>query len=132
MDLRIDEVIQSMDIELGTEPFSGRKWIPWVPPREGVLQYRTTRYINYVGSKDASIKLNRKAEVIFSPADLGLSAAAQVTPQCPSFVSLACHPCETNPPTCRAVKFQPLPPTIAPIPSGFDISLLRHRPPYFF
>jgi hypothetical protein len=80
MDLRIDQVLKALDGEHSLPSIQERSWIPWLPPREGVLRFRSTQYINFHGSDRLDTKLNRKVEVLFKASELGLSAAAQVRP----------------------------------------------------
>ena len=79
MDLRTDQVLKALEGELSVPAPQERSWIPWLPPRDGVLRFRSTQFINFHGRDKANKKLNRKVEVLFKPADLGLSAAAQVS-----------------------------------------------------
>ncbi len=81
MDLRIDQVLKALDNELSMPAIQERSWIPWIPPRDGVLRFRATQYINFHGSDRVNTKVNRKVEVLFKPSELGLSAAAQVRPR---------------------------------------------------
>ena len=78
MDLRTDQVLKALESELAVPALQERSWIPWLPPREGVVRFRTTQFINFHGREKANKKLNRKVEALFKPADLGLNAAAQV------------------------------------------------------
>eukprot|EP00291_Cryptomonas_curvata_P020729 CAMPEP_0172165550 /NCGR_PEP_ID=MMETSP1050-20130122/8476_1 /TAXON_ID=233186 /ORGANISM="Cryptomonas curvata, Strain CCAP979/52" /LENGTH=145 /DNA_ID=CAMNT_0012836037 /DNA_START=180 /DNA_END=613 /DNA_ORIENTATION=+ len=77
MDLRIDQVLKALDGELSTPAIQERSWIPWLPPREGVLRFRSTQYINFHGPDHIDTKVNRKVEVLFKASELGLSPAAQ-------------------------------------------------------
>jgi hypothetical protein len=81
MDLRIDQVLKALDGELAIPAMHERSWTPWLPPREGVLRFRSTQYINFHGPDFINTQMNRKVEVLFKPSELGISAAAQVHPR---------------------------------------------------
>jgi hypothetical protein len=87
MDLRIDQVLKALDGEHSLPSIQERSWIPWLPPRDGVLRFRSTQFINFHGSERLDNKLNRKVEVLFKPNELGISPAAQVPPALPPQVS---------------------------------------------
>ena len=49
MDLRTDQVLKALESELAYPLLQERSWIPWLPPRDDVLRFRSTRFINYHG-----------------------------------------------------------------------------------